>query len=135
MTIFSLYIFDRSHLVQRHVQRHPPSSLTVPADPLLISLPDIAIVSTTKTGTEPEPSDRPPSLNFRPAVHRLPPASTGTTAARESIFSDPADGLVNGVEGRKADGRGRGLPFDEEAKLVYGVVLSLRNMVKKLSGR
>ena len=28
-----------------------------------------------------------------------------------------------------------GLPFDEEAKLVYGVVLSLRNMVKKISGR
>ncbi|KAH9929521.1 snare-like protein [Epithele typhae] len=27
------------------------------------------------------------------------------------------------------------LPFDEEAKLVYGVVLSLRNMVKKLSGK
>ncbi|GLB37462.1 putative S-adenosyl-L-methionine-dependent protein-arginine N- methyltransferase that methylates the delta-nitrogen atom of arginine residues to form N5-methylarginine (type IV) in target proteins [Lyophyllum shimeji] len=28
-----------------------------------------------------------------------------------------------------------GLGFDEEAKLVYGVILSLRNMVKKLSGR
>ena len=28
-----------------------------------------------------------------------------------------------------------GLPFDEEAKLVYGVVLSLRNMIKKLSGK
>ncbi|KIM40086.1 hypothetical protein M413DRAFT_73263 [Hebeloma cylindrosporum] len=28
-----------------------------------------------------------------------------------------------------------GLPFDEEAKLVYGVVISLRNMIKKLSGR
>jgi hypothetical protein len=27
------------------------------------------------------------------------------------------------------------LPFDEEAKLVYGVVLSLRNMARKLSGR
>lgn len=27
------------------------------------------------------------------------------------------------------------LPFDEEAKLVYGVVISIRNMVKKLSGR
>ena len=27
------------------------------------------------------------------------------------------------------------LTFDEEAKLVYGVVLSLRNLVKKLSGR
>ena len=28
-----------------------------------------------------------------------------------------------------------GLPFDEEAKLVYGVIISLRNMVKKLSGK
>lgn len=25
------------------------------------------------------------------------------------------------------------LPFDEEAKLVYGVIFSLRNMAKKLS--
>lgn len=30
---------------------------------------------------------------------------------------------------------GTGLPFDEEAKLVYGVILSLRNMIKRLSGR
>ena len=30
---------------------------------------------------------------------------------------------------------GSGLPFDEEAKLVYGVILSLRNMIKRLSGR
>lgn len=28
-----------------------------------------------------------------------------------------------------------GLAFDEEAKLVYGVILSLRNMVRKISGR
>lgn len=28
-----------------------------------------------------------------------------------------------------------GLPFDEEAKLVYGVILSLRNMIRKLSGK
>jgi trafficking protein particle complex subunit 1 len=28
-----------------------------------------------------------------------------------------------------------GLPFDEEAKLVFGVVISLRNMIKKISGR
>ncbi|KAG6841891.1 hypothetical protein C0991_005621 [Blastosporella zonata] len=28
-----------------------------------------------------------------------------------------------------------GLAFDEEAKLVYGVILSLRNVVKKISGR
>lgn len=27
------------------------------------------------------------------------------------------------------------LPFDEEAKLVYGVILSLRNLIRKISGR
>jgi hypothetical protein len=37
--------------------------------------------------------------------------------------------------GGAASGAGAGLPFDEEAKLVYGVILSLRNMVKRLSGR
>jgi hypothetical protein len=31
--------------------------------------------------------------------------------------------------------RSNRLPFDEEAKLVYGVLLSLRHMVQKLSGR
>lgn len=45
--------------------------------------------------------------------------------------------LSEGREGGMAAGanqRRGGLPFDEEAKLVYGVVLSLRNMVKKLTG-
>jgi hypothetical protein len=36
---------------------------------------------------------------------------------------------------RRAQTTVAGLPFDEQAKLVYGVLLSLRNMVKKLSGR
>jgi len=77
---------------------------------------------------------RPPSTpNFRPGVHRLPPASNGVPGVKESIFSN-----TEVVESRVQDrpsGRAGGLPFDEEAKLVYGVVLSLRNMVKKLSGR
>ncbi|KAJ9106004.1 hypothetical protein QFC19_003340 [Naganishia cerealis] len=43
----------------------------------------------------------------------------------------------NGEQGEVDTRKGTvaGLPFDEQAKLVYGVLLSLRNMVKKLSGR
>ena len=54
---------------------------------------------------------------------------------RESIFNEEPNTsrAVNAPEPRT--GALKGLPFDEEAKLVYGVVLSLRNMVKKLSGK
>ena len=76
-------------------------------------------------------------------MHRLPALPT-TTQTRESIFSnsvardrDSAQSSVpNGNGGdKRAYTTGGGLPFDEEAKLVYGVILSLRNMVKKLSGK
>lgn len=69
----------------------------------------------------------------------------GTTSGRliavnnGSGYSGDAQQQVQGQGGAGGPGRsgtaGQGLPFDEEAKLVYGVVLSLRNMVKKLSGR
>jgi hypothetical protein len=65
----------------------------------------------------------------RPGVHRLPaPVAPG---ARESIFSAGSGTGTPAVPPKRQGG----LPFDEEAKLVYGVVLSLRNMVKKLSGK
>ena len=60
------------------------------------------------------------------------PASTATPPP-----PPPPPSLVQaqgGVAGG-ATSTSAGLPFDEEAKLVYGVILSLRNMVKRLSGR
>lgn len=58
--------------------------------------------------------------------------STGRLVAvdQQAQGQDQGQGSQGGPRGS-----GIGLPFDEEAKLVYGVVLSLRNMVKKLSGR
>lgn len=44
----------------------------------------------------------------------------------------PRTPLPNATQQVPANG---GLPFDEETKLVYGVVLSLRNMIKKVSGK
>jgi len=52
-------------------------------------------------------------------------------------FTQHPNSATSGVGGQPATGGGQstGLSFDEEAKLVYGVVLSLRNMIKKLSGK
>ncbi|CAD6566857.1 MAG: TRAPP subunit bet5 [Tremellales sp. Tagirdzhanova-0007] len=86
--------------------------------------PDTATAFITKTGIEP---DRfvplPPSISDQvsTACRRLRPVQPGLERSR--------------IQGPARVVGGRGLPFDEEAKLVYGVVLSLRNMVKKLSGR
>lgn len=85
--------------------------------------------------TRPVRTPNPP--NDRPGVHRLPqPVAPG---ARESIFSTGSGSVTpGGGQGGQAGGaqkRQGGLPFDEESKLVYGVVLSLRNMVRKLSGK
>ncbi|KAL1410353.1 Trafficking protein particle complex subunit BET5 [Vanrija albida] len=70
----------------------------------------------------------------RPGVHRLaPPPGPGGANTRESIFS--ARSATTPIPPVAPAPSSAGLPFDEEAKLVYGVVLSLRNMVKKLSGK
>jgi len=52
-------------------------------------------------------------------------------------FTQHQNSSASGVGAQPVVGGGQstGLSFDEEAKLVYGVVLSLRNMVKKLSGK
>lgn len=87
-----------------------------------------------------------------PGVSRAASAQFGATP--DSAFSSPrntlssSSGVVVAVNEALATLTGArdqapqyprrpsaGLPFDEEAKLVYGVMLSLRNMVKKISGR
>jgi hypothetical protein len=67
-----------------------------------------------------------------------PPRAGGTY--RRDVARYDEDGNGEGDAGREEEAAKRkgtvaGLPFDEQAKLVYGVLLSLRNMVKKLSGR
>jgi len=87
-----------------------------------------------------------------PAVSQAvaPQKTTINTSGGPSGFTSPRDTLssasgvvvaVNEMLNRSPIGpappaqTSTGLPFDEEAKLVYGVILSLRNMVKRLSGR
>jgi hypothetical protein len=82
---------------------------------------------------------RPPADgNFRPGVARYAAGASALSAATSKLNAGGKVVAVGVNEGQRTSGvpaQDRGLPFDEEAKLVYGVVLSLRNMVKKLSGR
>ncbi|WVQ62732.1 uncharacterized protein L199_000880 [Kwoniella botswanensis] len=122
MTIYSLYIFDRHCECVYYQDWHRT-----------------------------RPVRAPPQTSFKPGVHRLPPPPSTTSSQpngnvnRESIFSENAAAAAANRNSLVSNGTltsqsnklslPKGLPFDEEAKLVYGVILSLRNMVKKLSGR
>jgi hypothetical protein len=92
-----------------------------------------------------------------PAVSRAVtplPSSTGANVGTSSAFSSPRNTLssnsgltivVNETSAQPPTPALQTPPpsalstttlsFDEEAKLVYGVILSLRNMIRKLSGR
>ncbi|ODN80667.1 hypothetical protein L202_02844 [Cryptococcus amylolentus CBS 6039] len=111
MTIYSLYIFDRHCDCVYYQDWHR----TRPIRP-------------------------PPPSSFKPGVHRIPSVPHPSDNVRPSIFDENHNPRADGVsvQDRLGGGSGRapkGLPFDEESKLVYGVLISLRSMVKRLSGR
>ncbi len=140
MTIYSLYIYDR-------YVRSP--GLCTPC-PLILHANTarhcecVYYQDWYRTRTP-----RPPANgNYRPGVARYAaPPGAGTAAGTVAPPSERMSGAgwtprqddtakrSSALSGGGGGGGDKGLPFDEEAKLVYGVVLSLRNMVKKLSGR
>jgi trafficking protein particle complex subunit 1 len=63
-----------------------------------------------------------------PPSQRFSKTGSGVVAAQAQLVDEQRQPRDTGAAERH-----KGLPFDEEAKLIYGVVFSLRNMVKKLS--
>lgn len=74
--------------------------------------------------------------NARPLQQAIG-AGHGDQARTAPHHRQPNDDLATPTPASAQRGMGmtRGLPFDEESKLVYGIIFSLRNMVKKLSTR
>lgn len=62
-------------------------------------------------------------------------SATGVVVAVNEMNPQPAPSPLLQAPPSPIAMSSTGLAFDEEVKLVYGVVLSLRNMIKKLSGR
>nr|XP_019012215.1 uncharacterized protein I206_03059 [Kwoniella pini CBS 10737]OCF50996.1 hypothetical protein I206_03059 [Kwoniella pini CBS 10737] len=124
MTIYSLYIFDRHCDCVYYQDWHRT-----------------------------KPTRAPSSQNYKPGVHRIPMITNNInseeTFNKESIFSKSlgsqnenkdhnsliSNNSISNDKDKKLNSLPKGLPFDEESKLVYGVILSLKNMVKKLSGK
>ncbi|KAH6910385.1 Sybindin-like protein [Coprinopsis sp. MPI-PUGE-AT-0042] len=133
MTINSLYIFDRRWFLALEHNRHC----------ICVYYQDWHRTRRPKPSNEggllPGVSNAyaPPSIN--PSA-----SSTGYDNPRGTLT--PTTGTVIAVGDQPSVSGQAGVPvapgvtstglaFDEETKLVYGVVISLRNMVKKLSGR
>jgi len=118
MTIYSLYIYDRHCACVYYHDWHrtkPPRAANEGG-----ILPAVSHqVYPRQEGTATDPSPR----------NTLTSSSGIVVAVNDEVPRTPLPGATHQVPANA------GLPFDEEAKLVYGVVLSLRNMVKRLSGR
>lgn len=89
--------------------------------------------------TIPATATRPTSLqdtHLQPQPNFSSPRNTLTTNSGVTIAYNECQSPVGTPSGQnQASSTSTGLPFDEEAKLVYGVVISLRNMIRKLSGK
>ena len=142
MTIYSLYIYDRQVLT--------PANFTIS----LNTYRHCACVyyHDWHRSRRPKPANEGGILPaVCQAVYPSPPAKADNPG-NSSTFSSPRNTLLSSTGVTVATNENppmnspqqtptmskpsiNALPFDEEAKLVYGVMISLRNMVKKLSGR
>jgi len=130
MTIHSLYIYDR-HCICVYYQDWHRTKRPKPAVEGGI-LPGVsqAVSHVPSTSKEAKAGS---SSAFNSPRNTLS-STTGTlVTVNESSNQLPSMPLVQTLSASTTSSTG--LPFDEEAKLVYGVVISLRNMIKKISGR
>jgi len=126
MTIHSLYIYDR-HCVCVYYQDWHRTKRPKPAvDGGILPGVSQAVSPVLSTSTEVNAAL---SSGFNSPRNTL--SSTTGIVVAESTSQLP----IAAQPPSTSTASSTGLPFDEEAKLVYGVVISLRNMIKKISGR
>ncbi|KAF8906496.1 snare-like protein [Gymnopilus junonius] len=126
MTIYSLYIYDR-HCTCVYYQDWHRTKRPKPA----VEGGILSAVSQAVSPITPANNDGLVTSGFASPRHTLSSNTGVVVAVGESKNQLPTAPQTQPFAGSST----AGLPFDEEAKLVYGVVISLRNMVKKLSLR
>jgi len=125
MTIYSLYVFDR-HCACVYYHDWHRSKRPRPAgkDALLPAV-------SRAVSYQPPVTDGAPQSTFTSPRNTLVSSSgiVVTVNTDDEVVKPPSSNLSI------SQAQGTALPFDEEAKLVYGIIFSLRNMIKKLSKR
>ncbi|KAG9316575.1 snare-like protein [Chiua virens] len=122
MTIYSLYIFDRHCACVYYQDWHRTKYLKPAVEGGILNAVSRAVAPQTVDNTST------PSNSAFSSPRNTLSSSTGFVVA---VGQDAAVPSQPSSDAPKSNA----LPFDEEAKLVYGVILSLRHMVKKLTGR
>ncbi|KAH9485433.1 Transport protein particle subunit bet5 [Psilocybe cubensis] len=130
MTIHSLYIYDR-HCVCVFYQDWHRTKRPKPA----VEGGILPAVSQAVSPSQQNPNDG----NLTLSSSFSSPRNTLSSTTGIVVAMNDGNQLPNAPQMQLSTGStvssSSGLPFDEEAKLVYGVVISLRNMIRKLSGR
>ncbi|KAK0460980.1 Sybindin-like protein [Desarmillaria tabescens] len=130
MTIHSLYIYDRHcacvYYQDWHRTRRPKLAV------------EGGIMPAVSQAVSVRPTEaNQPSLSVTGSPRNTLSSSSGIVVAASDSPSPLLQTPVSAASALTSSSpvTSTGLSFDEEAKLVYGVILSLRNMIKKLSGR
>ncbi|KAF7288690.1 TRAPP complex subunit [Mycena chlorophos] len=129
MTIYSLYVFDRHcttiYYHDFHRTRRPKPAVQgaiLPAVSQAVSTPHHSNPSVYSAFSSPR--------------NTLASSSGVVVAVNEAAPAPPSPLLMAApASPAPVNITSTGLSFDEESKLVYGVILSLRNMIKKISGK
>ncbi|KAJ3790792.1 TRAPP complex subunit bet5 [Lentinula aff. detonsa] len=128
MTIYSLYIYDRHcacvYYHDWHRTRRPKPAVEGGILPAVSQAVLAPVADSNPSTLAPYSSPR----------NTLTSASGVVVAVNEFNAQSTASPLLQAPPS-PVGVSSTGLAFDEEVKLVYGVVFSLRNMIKKLSGR
>jgi len=123
MTIYSLYIYDRHcacvYYQDWHRTKRPKAAV------------EGGILPAVSRAVSPLPPAADASSAFSSPRNTLSSNSGVVVAMNDTTLQQAAPTLQRPTTPAQSSS----LPFDEEAKLVYGVILSLRNMIRKLSGR
>ncbi|KAH8916554.1 hypothetical protein BT69DRAFT_761562 [Atractiella rhizophila] len=138
MTIYSFYLFSPSCTCVYYQNWHPSPNPS-PAQPGPEVLPSVSRIVSPLLPTETRAStsklDKPPTERFSGVGGTLVARGAPTPQPGQTVF-DLRGGWAAAGEKEQAveEGTGKGMGFDEECKLIYGVVFSLRTMIKKLNG-